>query len=83
MDWITKLLASLFEAFKMKNPKVAAFILLMAATAVAFAEQGTLLGLISLPEWAAATVKWVGMFLLALTGSQTFQYISPAKQKAR
>jgi len=78
-DFITKLLAQLFDSFKTKNPKVAAVLILVLVTLVNFAEQGTMLGLISLPEWAAETVKWVSLVLLGILGSRTTQILAHNK----
>lgn len=78
-DFITKLLAQLFDSFKQKNPKVAAIIILTLVTLVNFAEQGTMLGLLDLPQWAAEAVKWVSLVLLGLMGSRTTQILSENK----
>lgn len=82
-DFLTQLLAQLFNAFKAKSPKVAAIILLVLGTLVGFADQGTLLGLLTLPVWLAAGVKWVGILLGYLTGSQTWQYLTGANTKSK
>lgn len=78
-DFITKLLAQLFDAFKAKNPKVAAVLILVLVTLINFAEQGTMLGLLSLPQWAAETVKWVSLILLGIMGSRTSQILATSK----
>lgn len=78
-DFITKLLAQLFDQFKAKNPKVAAILILVLVTIVNFAEQGTMLGLLSLPQWAAETVKWVSLVLLGVIGSRTSQILAESK----
>lgn len=80
MDFIIKWLASLFEAFKLKNPVVAGVLVLILSAVVHTATQGTLLGLFQLPDWAAAALEYVGLFLLAVTGSQTFRYLPASKQ---
>lgn len=81
MDWIIQLLARLFSAFKLKNPVVAGVILLLVGAAVKTAQDGVLLGLFTLPAWANQVVQYVGLFLLAVTGSQTYQYLNPAPKK--
>lgn len=81
MDFIIKLLAGIFETFKLKNPFYATLILLASSTAVATAQNGELYGLFTLPEWAKWAVSGVGLFITAVTGSQTFRYLPPEKQK--
>lgn len=80
MDFIIKWLASLFEAFKLKNPVVAGVLVLVLSAIVHTATQGTFLGLFELPDWASAALEYVGLFLLAVTGSQTFRYLPASKQ---
>lgn len=80
-DFLTKFLAGLFEAFKQKSPKTAAILLLVLVTLVGFADQGTLVGLLTLPAWLADAVEWLGLLLASLIGSQTYQYL-PADKKA-
>ena len=75
MDFLTQLLAGLFDRFKAKNPTVAAILLLFLGTLLYFADQGTLLGLFSLPTWAASALQAVAAFLLAVTGSRTYNYL--------
>jgi uncharacterized membrane protein YkvI len=82
-DFLTQLLAQLVNAFKAKSPKIAAIILLVLGTVVGFADQGTLLGLLTLPAWLAAGVKWVGTLLGFLTGSQTWQYLTASNPKTK
>lgn len=82
MDFITQLLAKLFETFKTKNPKAAAAILILVGTILYFASQGTLLGLFVLPTWAAQVITWISGFILAVTGSSTYNYLPPADKKA-
>lgn len=74
MDFIIKWLASFFAAFKTKNPVVAAVILTVLSAAVATVESGQLYGIIPVADWAQEAIKYVGIFLLAVTGSQTWQY---------
>lgn len=80
MDFIIKLLANLFEAFKFKNPFWASVVLLASSAAVVTAQNGELYGLFNLPEWGKWAVQSVGLFLTAVTGSQTFRYLPPEKQ---
>ena len=83
MDWIIKLLAGLFDRFKLKNPIDAAIVVLLLGAAVKTAQDGALLGLFTLPEWANQAVQYVGLFLLAVTGSQTWQYLYAPKEQAK
>ncbi len=76
MDFLTKILAQLFDTFKANNPKVAAIIILVLMTIIGFADQGSMLGLFSLPGWAAETLKWVSTVILAIVGSRTAKYLT-------
>lgn len=81
MDFIIRWLASFFAAFKAKNPAVAAVILTVLAAAIATVESGQLYGVIPVQGWIQEAIKYVGLFLLAVTGSQTFQYTNPGPVK--
>lgn len=70
-DFILKLLVGLWDRFKAKNATVATVIVLALGTLVYFADQGTLLGVFTLPEWAANALEFLGTLLIALTGSRT------------
>ena len=84
MDFLIRWLASIFEAFKLKNPLVATIVLVALAATINTVSNGQLWGLFSLPEWAAQVVKYVAEFLLIVTGTQTFRYLPAEKQaKAR
>lgn len=78
-DFLVNLLVNLWDKFKAKNAKVATLIVLVLGTLVYFADHGTLAGVISLPEWAATAIQWLGTVLLALQGSRTSADL--AKQK--
>jgi hypothetical protein len=80
-DFITRLLAQLFESFKSKNPKIAAILLMFLSLVVWFAEQGSLLGLLPLSGTWAEVVKWVGIVLGFLNGSSTVQFLDGDAQK--
>ncbi len=80
MDFIIKWLASFFASFKAKNPAVAAVILTILAAGIATVESGQLYGVIPVSGWIQEAVKYVGLFLLASTGSETWQYMQPAKK---
>lgn len=77
MDFITQLLAQLFNSFKAKNPRVAAIILFLLGLIVYFADQGSFLGIFTLPVWAAEPLKWVVTLLGFLTGSRTYSFLNP------
>lgn len=70
-DFLVNLLVNLWDKFKAKNAKVATLIVIVLGTLVYFADQGTLAGLIVLPEWGATALQWIGTLLLALQGSRT------------
>lgn len=80
MDFLIKILAGIFETFKAKNPIVASAILVASSLAVVTAQNGELYGLFALPEWARWAVSGIGLFITAVTGSQTYRYLPPAKQ---
>ena len=80
MDFVIKLLAGIFETFKLKNPFYATLVLVASSAAVVAAQNGELYGLFTLPEWAKFTVQGVGLSLTAVTGSQTFRYLPASKQ---
>lgn len=82
MDYLIRLLAQLFEFFKTKNPFVATIILLLSSTAVVTVQNGQLWGLFTLPEWGNFLTQGVGLFLTAVTGTQTFRYLPPSQQKS-
>ena len=82
MDFLIKFLAQIFSGFKLKNPAAAAGVLFALGVILNGVTQGTFYGLFTLPEWAEEVTKYVTMFLLAVTGSQTFQYTNPTEAKA-
>jgi len=77
MDFLVKFLAQFFASFKAKSPTVAAAILFGLGVLLNGASTGTYYGLFTLPEWANEVVRYVSMFLLAVTGSETWQYLQP------
>ena len=79
-DFLTKLLAQIFETFKMKNPKLAALVILLLLSLQYVATQGSVLGLFMLPEWLAGGIDLVSRILAALVGSSTFHFLSAAQQ---
>lgn len=81
MEFIINWLASLFETFKFKNPVVAAVVLIILSAAIVTVQKGELFGLFTLPTWANQVVTYVGLFITAVTGSQSFRYLSAEKQK--
>lgn len=81
MDFLIKFLAQIFSSFKLKNPVVAAGILFGLGVILNGVTQGTFYGLFTLPDWANEVVRYVTMFLLAVTGSQTFKYTTPEAAK--
>lgn len=79
MNYIVELLAKLFATFKLKNPMLASVVLLVLGAVSYTAQQGTFLGLFVLPEWATPALSFVALFLTAVTGSQTYQYLNNPK----
>jgi hypothetical protein len=74
LDFISQIFAQIFAKFKQKNPTAAGVIALVLLVVVYAADQGTFLGVFTLPTWAADTIKWVGSVLLAVNGASTHQY---------
>ncbi len=70
-QFLVDLLVNLWDKFKAKNAKIATLIVLALMTLVYFADKGSLAGVITLPEWAATAIQWLGTVLLALQGSRT------------
>lgn len=78
MDFLTKILAQLFDSFKAKNPKIAAIIILVLGAFLWAAQNG--LGEVSGVDFSKA-MEWVVFVLAALQGSRTTQYIKEADKK--
>lgn len=70
-EFLVNLLVNLWDKFKAKNAQTATLIVVVLGTLVYFADQGTLAGIITLPEWTATAIQWLGTLLLALQGSRT------------
>lgn len=83
MEFLIRWLASLFETFKLKSPVVAGIILLVLSAVVVTVDQGTVLGLFTLPVWLGEVLRYVALFLVAVTGSRTSRYLTPEAQKTR
>jgi len=82
-DFITRWIAQLLEKFKLENPKVFALLGALLLALTHFAEQGTVLGAFTLPEWAATALGWVAKLAMLLFGAHTFKHLPAAEQKAR
>jgi len=78
MDFITNILAQLFDSFKAKNPKIAAIILFVLGAVIYAANNG-------LPELIGVdlskVVEWVAFVLAALTGSRTTSFLKENEKK--
>ncbi len=81
-DFLVNLLVNLWDKFKAKNASLATLIVVILGTLVYFADQGTLAGLITLPEWAATAIQWLGTVLLALQGARTTADLNRINGKA-
>jgi hypothetical protein len=77
MDFMTKILAQLFDSFKAKNPKVAAIIILVLGAFLWAAQNG--LGEVSGVDFGKA-MEWVVFVLAALQGSRTSQILHQDKE---
>ncbi len=80
MTFLLQWVASLFAGFKAKNPIVAAVILLVLSTAVHTIHEGSIFGLFPVNGWLQTALEYTTLFLTAVTGSQTFQYLEGAKK---
>lgn len=69
---MTQILASIFDFFKAKNPKIAGLIVLVLGTIVYFLNNG---GSDFLGEKAAHIAEYIVMLFLALTGSRTTSFL--------
>lgn len=78
MDFLTNILAGLFDKFKAGNPKLAAFIMLLLGSIIYWVDNGlgAIIGVDLLPY-----AKWVSVILLALQGSRTTGYLAEKNQK--
>lgn len=74
MNYLVQIFAGIFARFKQKNPAVAGIIALVLLCVVYAADQGTLLGVFTLPVWASDAIKWLGTILLAANGASTHQF---------
>jgi multisubunit Na+/H+ antiporter MnhC subunit len=77
MDLITQVLAKVFDAFKAKNPKLAAIILFILGCVLYAANNG-------LPELIGTDLskytEWLVFVLAALQGSRTSQILHQEKE---
>lgn len=81
MDFLVKFLAQFFTSFKAKNPVVAAGVLFGLGLLLNGASSGSYYGLFVLPEWTNELIRYVSMFLMAVTGSETWQYLQTEKKE--
>lgn len=81
MNYLVQIFAGIFARFKQKNPVVAGIIALVLLAVVYTADQGTALGVFTLPVWAADAIKWLGTIALAVNGASTHQFDSNESNK--
>ena len=78
MNFLNEILAKLFDSFKAKNPKLAAFIILLLGVLIYLSENG-------LPELIgqdlSTVIQWVSFVLAALQGSRTTEIIKESEKK--
>jgi hypothetical protein len=75
MNLFITFFAAVFAKFKQKNPFIAGIIALVLLVAVYAADQGTALGIFTLPSWAAEGVKAISLLLLAVNGASTSEFL--------
>lgn len=77
MDFLIKFLAQIFATFRVKNPVVASAILFGLGLLINGSASGEYYGLFALPEWANEAVRYISLFIMAVTGSEVWQYLQP------
>lgn len=82
MDFLIKFLAQVFASFRIKNPVVASAVLFGLGLIVNGTASGEFYGLFTLPAWASEAVRYIGLFVMAVTGSEVWQYLQPKTDKA-
>ena len=75
MNLFITFFAAVFAKFKQKNPAIAAIVAMVLMVAVYAADQGTAMGIFTLPAWAAEGVKAVSLLLLAVNGAHTSEFL--------
>jgi hypothetical protein len=75
MNLFITFFAAVFAKFKQKNPAVAGVTALALGAAVYAADNGTAMGIFTLPEWAAEGVKAISLLLLAVNGAHTSEFL--------
>lgn len=81
-DFITRLLAGLLEAFKVKSPKAFALVAFALGIANYLLTQGAAQGIWAPTETLATVGQWLAWLLTLLVGSATVQYL-PTDKKAK
>lgn len=79
LDFLVTIFASIFAKFKQKNPAVAGIIALALMVVIYTANQGTLLGVFAIPQWASEILSGLSTVLLALNGASTAAYLPPGR----
>lgn len=79
LDFLITIFAQIFAKFKQKNPAVAGIIALVLMAVIYTANQGTLLGVFTIPEWASQVLTGISTLLLAVNGSSTSAYLPPGR----
>lgn len=80
-DWLTQLLASLIDTFKTKNPKVFAIVALVLLALNFTADQGTLLGVFTIPEAVAFWIDKATTLLGFMLGARTVNFLPENTQR--
>lgn len=75
-DFLIQLLAKVWDWFKVRSPHAAAIVALFLGTLIYFAQQNTLLGVISLPENVSKVLEVIVTVWLGLNGSRTTQFLN-------
>lgn len=75
LDFLIPILAKLWDAFKLKDPRLAAIVALALGTVIYFATQSTLLGVITVSPTVAGIIQTVATIWLAINGSRTTSYL--------
>lgn len=76
---INKILATIFEKFKLKSPIAATIVLLLLGT-INYALKSIIdSGIDVFPVWIPKVLEIVSFIVVGLTGSSTYNYLNPPK----
>lgn len=83
MDFITGILAQLFDKFKLRNPVIAAAVLVTLFGLVQSLHQAVSAGLLGQYAWLTDVLRWLTAFLMAVTGAKTTLFLDSSLRADR